>query len=513
MAQLKTHKPSGQAPWPLILLTGETGSGRSWRSAQFTGSDKIGRAFWIDLGESCGEEYGEVPGADYEVVEHDGTWVDIIGQVEAVKEVAVEHAKVGKPPVLFVLDSMTHEWSMLSAWTDKRARRQRGNQRKLAEDPDAEIDVTMNLWNDTNSRHNQLMNILKTFPGIVIMIADEKEISQLDKGGNPIAGKKEWKPEGQKFLGRDSSVWIRLFREEAPQVVKCRSVHYGIRPGVDKPKKVPDFTFDWLVFDLLKCNSKTRARSVSALDADQVMPDELPPLEQEPEDHVATNGDKPPVTSDWTQRIKQAEDNKDLPLLRKWRQEVRGDTSKPPSDPELFAQITAAGLRVKDVLRQEQMNHLFALLAEGGISSSDEDKPRRLKAAQGLLARDSLTTYADLTDAEIAEFIETLTGLKKVGTLAQRLIDFGGPPVTALKVVVEELLNAHNVEAAISLMEQVTARPDVEAEVADLLPESDKETLGIREGQSVHLLDLAEKVSRYTEKHKVGPRVVESAAA
>jgi hypothetical protein len=182
-------------------------------------------------------------------------------------------------------------------------------------------------------------------------------------------------------------------------------------------------------------------------------------------------------------------------------------------DQEILDQITAAGMRVKDVLRQGQMNHLFALLAEGGISSSDEDKPRRLKAAQGLLARDSLTTYADLTDPEIAEFIEMLTGLKKVGTLAQRLIDFGGPPVTALKTVVEELLNAHNVEAAISLMEKVTARPDVEAEVADLLPESDKETLGIREGQSVHLLDLAEKVSHYTENHKVGPRVVEPAAA
>jgi hypothetical protein len=216
---------------------------------------------------------------------------------------------------------------------------------------------------------------------------------------------------------------------------------------------------------------------------------------------------------DWTAAIKGAEDQGDLQLFNELWTKARGDKTQPPPDPALLERITAAGKRVKETNRQKQMNHLFALLAEGGISSSDEDKPRRLKAAQGLLARDSLATYADLTDAEIAEFIETLTGMKKVGTLAQRLIDFGGPPVTALKIIVEELLDAHNVEAAICLMEKVTARPDVEAEVADLLPESDKETLGIREGQSVHLLDLAEKVSLYTEKHKVGPRVVEPVAA
>lgn len=506
MAQLKTHKPSGQAPWPLVLLTGETGSGRSWRSAQFTGSDKIGRAFWMDLGESCGEEYGEVPGADYEVVEHDGTWVDIIGQIEAAKEVAVEHAKVGKPPVLLVLDSMTHEWSMLSAWTDKRARRQRGNKRKLAEDPDAEIDITMNLWNDTNSRHNQLMNILKTFPGIVIMIADEKEISQLDKGGNPIAGAKEWKPEGQKSLGRDASVWIRLFREEAPQVVKCRSVHYGIRPGVDKPKKVPDFSFDWLVFELLKCNSKTRARSVSALDADQVMPGEIPPSEQAPEESVATNGHKPPTVPDWTARIKAAEDAKDLPQLRKMLTEAK---DKLPSDPQLLDQITTAGVRVK---RQKQMNELFALLADGGVKSGDEHKPLRLRIAANLLARKLPASYAELTEAELAEFITVLSGLKKVGTLTHRLVEFGTPPKIDYGPIVNGILSAANVEDAAKRLGETAVRDDVDTYITECVGPEDREVLGLRDDEPVKLLELAERVSRYCETHKVGPRTLVVAA-
>lgn len=287
--RLKTHRPTGQAPWPLILLTGEPGSGKSWESAVFTGSERVGRAFWLDLGEGCAEEYGEVPGSNYEVIEHNGTWVDIIGQAEAVKGEAQQAADAGESPVVFVIDSMTSEWAMLSEWTDKRARRQKGNRAKLAEDPDAEIDVTTNLWNDANSRHNRLINMLKTFPGIVIMIASEKEVTPFDKAGNPVVNaKKEWKPEGQKFLARDCSVWIRLLRDEVPQVVKCRSVHYGIRPGVDKPRKVPNFSFDWLVFDLLKCDpATTRARPMHALDADQVMPDEAPDESAKPSPALA----------------------------------------------------------------------------------------------------------------------------------------------------------------------------------------------------------------------------------
>lgn len=271
---LKTHRPTGRAPWPLILLTGEPGSGKSWTAAEFSGCERVGQAFWLDLGEGCAEEYGQVPGADYEVIEHDGTWVQIIEQARAVKEVAQQAQEAGEPPVVFVIDSMTSEWAMLSEWTDKRARRQKGNRAKLADDPDAEVDITTNLWNDANSRHNRLMNILKTFPGIAVMICSEKEVTQMDKGGNPTSTK-EWKPEGHKFLARDCSVWVRFLREDHPVVVKCRSVHYGIRPGVDKPKKVPNLTFDWLVFDLLKCDpATTRARDMRTLNADQQLPEE-----------------------------------------------------------------------------------------------------------------------------------------------------------------------------------------------------------------------------------------------
>lgn len=285
-SRLKTHRPSGQVPWPLVLLTGEPGSGKSWELALLSGSPRVGRTFWLDLGEGRAEEYGAVPGADYEVLEHNGTWVEIVEQAEAVRDEATRAAAAGEPPVVLMVDSMTAEWAMLTEWTDKRARRQKGNVAKLKENPDAEVDVTNNLWNDANSRHNRLLNIFKTFPGIVVMIASEKEVTIMDRAGNPTKDK-EWKPEGQKFLARDCSVWVRFLRESPPQIVKCVGVRYGVLPWKTAPKKMTtQFSLDWLIFDLLRCDpAATRARPIAKLDADQVMPGEVPdsPTEQQDE--------------------------------------------------------------------------------------------------------------------------------------------------------------------------------------------------------------------------------------
>ena len=85
---LRTRKPTGVPSWPLILLAGEAKTGKTYRAAEFTGDENVGRAFWLDLAEGCADEYGLVPGADYEIVDHDGTWIDIVTQVAEVREVA-----------------------------------------------------------------------------------------------------------------------------------------------------------------------------------------------------------------------------------------------------------------------------------------------------------------------------------------------------------------------------------------------------------------------------------------
>jgi hypothetical protein len=101
------------------------------------------------------------------------------------------------------------------------------------------------------------MTTLLTFPGIVVLTARGKEVASLDESGRPIEGSKEYKVEGHKTLAYDSSAWVRLSREHAPMVIGLRSVHAGMRPGVDKPKPAPQFTLEWLVFDVLRCDPST----------------------------------------------------------------------------------------------------------------------------------------------------------------------------------------------------------------------------------------------------------------
>lgn len=71
---LKTRRPTGAVSWPLILIEGEEKAGKTWSCAELTASDKVGRCYWIDMGEGAADEYGAIPGADYEIVEHDGSW-------------------------------------------------------------------------------------------------------------------------------------------------------------------------------------------------------------------------------------------------------------------------------------------------------------------------------------------------------------------------------------------------------------------------------------------------------
>lgn len=250
---IRTRKPTGQVPWPLILVEGGEKSGKSYLVAQFTACERIGTTYWLDLGEGAADEYAAIPGARYEVIVHDGTWPDIIGQVQAVHTEAVRAAAAGEPPVVLVIDSMTAEWDLLKDWVSERARRSPAGRKKLAQDPDADIKPPMNLWNDAAGRHQSLMHLLMTFPGIAIVTARGKDVAALDDSGRPT-GSKDYRVEGHKTLAFDCSAWVRLSRDHHPQVVGVRSVRAGIRPGVDKPKLTPDLSLDWLIFDHLGCD-------------------------------------------------------------------------------------------------------------------------------------------------------------------------------------------------------------------------------------------------------------------
>ncbi|MFI7114025.1 AAA family ATPase [Nonomuraea sp. NPDC050227] len=271
---IRTRRPTGAVPWPLILLEGGEKAGKSWAAAELSASDKVGQTYWIDLNEGAADEYGAIPGARYLVVEHNGTWADILGQVAEIRQEAARAAAAGEPPVVLVIDSMTAEWDLLKDWAANRAKGSRSNQQRLQRDPNAEVQIPMNLWNDATARHRRLMTMLMTFPGIVVMTARGKEVASLDSSGRPVEGSKDYKVEGHKNLAFDASVWVRLSRDHPPIVVGARSVHAGIKPGVDKPQPMPDFTLERLIFDALKCDpSAANVRDMTEMKPGAESPD------------------------------------------------------------------------------------------------------------------------------------------------------------------------------------------------------------------------------------------------
>ena len=273
---LKTRRPTGRVPWPLILVEGPEKAGKSWMCAELSASDKVGQTYWLDIGEGAADEYGAIPGARYLIVEHDGTFAQILNAVAEIKALAEKAAAAGEPPVVLVIDSATAEWELLKGQADHKARERLARRGKRLQ-PDETPTISTDLWNDANSKHRKLMTHLMTFPGIVVMTARGKWVASIDDSGRPIEGRREYRVEGQKGLAFDASVWIRVSRDHPPQVVGARSVHAGIRPGVDEPREVPDLTLEKVIFDVLRCDPKTaHVRDLVELKVDEPEPGEVP---------------------------------------------------------------------------------------------------------------------------------------------------------------------------------------------------------------------------------------------
>ena len=271
--KLRTRKPTGQVPYPLVLLEGEDKSGRSWDCAELTADPRVGRCFWMDCGEGSADEYAAIPGADYEVIDHDGTWGDILGQVAAVRAFAQAERAAGRPPVVLIIDSSTDLYDEQSAWADSRARRTRTNRERLRQDPDAAITIHPTFWNPVRQRFERLLALLKAFPGIVIVTAAGKEVAVMDQDGNPIDGKRGWKVRTHAEVVRKATLWIRKFQDDPTRIVSARSVHSGVRPGKGTPRLVEGLTLAQAIFDVLGCDPSTAevrdVRPLSPVDDDE----------------------------------------------------------------------------------------------------------------------------------------------------------------------------------------------------------------------------------------------------
>jgi len=225
MTTRRTRKPTGKAPWPLALLAGREKAGKSSTPPKFSASDLIGRTFYIEIGEGSSDQYGAIPGARYEIVEHDGSWADILAAVEW----AATQPTSGKPHTI-VLDSMTELWGLLSDEQESIAR-------KRGKDT-----ITMDQWSAAKKRWRKIIDAARLNRGPVLFTARYNEVTVM-RNGKPTTDK-EWKVDAEKNLAYEVDAIITWKAPREPHIDGVRTVAFDVPAGGFSPRDPANFDLD-----------------------------------------------------------------------------------------------------------------------------------------------------------------------------------------------------------------------------------------------------------------------------
>jgi hypothetical protein len=223
---LQTRQPTGKPSWPLLLLAGAEKAGKTYAAAEASASELIGRTLWVGVGEDDPDEYGALPGARFEIVQHDGTYRSIL---RALLEAAQEPAD--GPPNLIVLDSATRMWDLLcdeqQVVANDRAARKAAQSNRPAPDEDATI--TMDQWNTAKQRWAHIIDSLRDHQGPSIVTARLEQVTVLDSQGKPTA-EKAWKVKAEKSLPYDVGAIVEMPIRGEAYLTGVRSLRFRADP-------------------------------------------------------------------------------------------------------------------------------------------------------------------------------------------------------------------------------------------------------------------------------------------
>lgn len=256
---LQTRKPTGLPSWPVTLLAGREKAGKTWAALHGSTSPLVGRTLYIGIGEDDPDEYSAIPGANFDIVLHDGTYAGIRGAVvDAVAEPPVD----GKP-TLIILDSGTRAWNLIVDNAQAVANRKaKGKQDPLTGD----YSVTPDLWNAAAAQWAGIMNPLLRHQGPVVITARLDNVMVM-RNGQPTQ-EKEWKIQGHKTLPFDASAVVEMRERGHFLLTGVRSA----RIALPEPRLVPEFSLPWF-WDLLGLAQGVGERTHSAIVADSGLED------------------------------------------------------------------------------------------------------------------------------------------------------------------------------------------------------------------------------------------------
>lgn len=257
MTTLRTRKPTGAVPAPLILLEGIEGSGKTYAGVALSTHPKIRNTYLLDLGEGSMDEYASIASPNAVIIDHNGTYQDIAGQVDAVHKLP---APTDGTFDLFVIDSATLLWGQQVDAVSAETRRRN------------KTDATMDQWNTAKRNWRYILDRLMTWHGIVVLTARGKEVVDVE-GGRPVVinrvTQKVWKVEAEKSIGYDVNAWIRFTGHQTAELVKARSLRVQIPAGETLP--LPNFNLATFVFDTLGIGTvNTGTRQITELSAESM---------------------------------------------------------------------------------------------------------------------------------------------------------------------------------------------------------------------------------------------------
>lgn len=235
---LATRRPTGRPSWPLILIAGGKKVGKSYLIAEASTSPVFERTFWVELGEAnAADLYGSLPGADFELVETDGTFDDVVGAVAQVVD-------LGDPerPNLLAIDSVSTLWTLLVSEYQAIASARRGTVRP---------EITADQWNAANARWRDFLALLRQHHGPVVLTSRTDHDAL--KGGialDDIDGKART----QKELAYDVDVVVQIPTARTYYLTGVRSLHVDVPRGGVIP--VEDLTISGLL-EMLHVNPET----------------------------------------------------------------------------------------------------------------------------------------------------------------------------------------------------------------------------------------------------------------
>lgn len=264
------REPTGVVPMPLLLFEGVEKSGKTYSALALSADPRIGHTAALDLGEGSVDEYRSI--GRYHVIEHDGTWRQIFERTTAFLD--VDRPEPDRPNLL-VIDSATALWDLLCTMADRTARQRAvakaAKANRQAPAADAEVQITMDVWNQVKSLWRKLMTRLMTWDGIVILTARGGWVAKVE-GGRPVEGQKVWSIQAEKSLPFDATCIVRFAGPGDVAVTGVRSLRLQL--GAE-PRRIPDFTAAKLL-DMLGVFDPTTVRGARQMVAPAPRTEDLP---------------------------------------------------------------------------------------------------------------------------------------------------------------------------------------------------------------------------------------------